>query len=497
YHRVHLPDNVTLTLMLGEVLEQLKQLEAVVDSWFLDGFSPSRNPQMWRLEVLAQVARLTATDGRLATFTTATQVREDLARVGFSLNRAPGFGSKRERLMGVYAGQPASACPGWFAPPLPVPDGPVTIVGGGVGGQCLASALRRRQRSVEIFDAGPAASSNPSVSVMPRLEAGSGPAGRFFWHAYRYALSYWGQRAEFHPCGALLLAGSGNDLTRFQRVVDLWRAGDGHLTLLDTQGVREASGLLRLDTPGGLWFPEAGIVRDYARGAVAQMRVQAVDRYETGWRVATSSGMSDHPTVVLATGADALGPATGLPVERWRGRAISLPATGASRSLRCAIFAAKYLHPPSGGRHWAGASFERDDATPPAPLTPAVLSAFPSLSLSTEASGEWSGWRLATPDRLPVAGPVLDMTTAAEKLRWVRGGRVGDAAPWLPGLYVVAGLGARGFTTGPLLGEWLASMLVGDPWPLPRDLALAVSTSRFLLRELRRGHTVPAPGRRA
>ncbi len=488
YHRLQLADDVTLTLMFGDVLDELVQLEAVVDSWFLDGFSPSCNPQMWRAEVLAEVARLTATEGRLATFTTATRVREELARLGFALSRAPGFGSKRERLMGVYGGRPASGCPGWFQPPAPPSTDRVTIIGGGVAGRCLASALRQRQRRVEVLDGGSGASSNPSVSVMPRLEAGDGPAGRFFWHAYRYALSYWSQRAEFDPCGALLLADGSKAWSRFHRIAELWRAEPKHLAVLPAPDVGAASGVGDLAAPGALWFPEAGVVRNYGRDAFDEQNVSALVPGDSAWRLEHSGKSVSRETVVLATGADALGPTTGLPLERWRGRSIRINQTKSSASLRCAVFGPKYLHPPAGGHHWAGASFEREGTAAVRPaLASAITEAFPTLNFSAEVVDEWSGWRLATPDRLPVAGPVLDMTQAAAKLRWVRGGRPGEPAPWLAGLYLIGGLGARGFTTGPLLGEWLASVLVGDPWPLPRDLALGVCTSRFVLRDLRRG----------
>ena len=66
---------VVLTLLIGDVLDCLPQLDARIDAWFLDGFSPAKNPQMWTAELFAQLARLSAAGATLATFTCAGFVR--------------------------------------------------------------------------------------------------------------------------------------------------------------------------------------------------------------------------------------------------------------------------------------------------------------------------------------------------------------------------------------------------------------------------------------
>ncbi|MFK7955945.1 MAG: tRNA (5-methylaminomethyl-2-thiouridine)(34)-methyltransferase MnmD [Lysobacterales bacterium] len=495
YHRITLGDQVTLTLLLGDVLEMLEQLEASVNGWFLDGFAPSKNPKMWELPVLRQVARLSSSGAGLATFSTAQMVREGLIEAGFTLTRRPGFGNKKECLAGVYEGVPQSGCPQWFVPPPPVSTSQrsspqITIIGDGVAGQSVASALRLRGLPFRLLGTGAGASTNPSVSVMPRLEAGDAPAGRFFWHAYRYALDYWNRRQEFTPCGALQFARTDAEAERFTRIVQHWDMPQAHLNLLTGEASKSFSGVTRDHVDSALCFPEAGIVKGFARGSVDQIRVTGASYSNEGWQLQTSVGPLQADILVLTTGAQSLPLDTGIALQNWHGMALKVPATERSTSLRCGLFGGKYLHPHAEGAHWAGASFNQSvDATTSDQLAETLLSQYPDLLSPLPPLARWQGWRHATPDRLPAAGPVLDMALAENALAWVRGGPVGRSVPWLPNCYFLGGLGARGFTTAPLLGEWLASMISGDPWPLPRDLALTVASSRFLVRKLKRQQT--------
>lgn len=88
-----------LELDVGDVAAVLPDWPpGAIDAWFLDGFAPARNPEMWSAAVLAEVARCTAPGGSLATFTSAGWVRRGLQRSGFAVQRVPGYGAKREML---------------------------------------------------------------------------------------------------------------------------------------------------------------------------------------------------------------------------------------------------------------------------------------------------------------------------------------------------------------------------------------------------------------
>ncbi|SDX47103.1 tRNA U34 5-methylaminomethyl-2-thiouridine-forming methyltransferase MnmC [Paracoccus sanguinis] len=95
--------SVTATVIVGDARETLAAWDGRADAWFLDGFSPARNPELWGPDLMAQVARHTAPGGSFATYTAAGHVRRALSEAGFAVSRAPGFAGKRHMSRGVLA----------------------------------------------------------------------------------------------------------------------------------------------------------------------------------------------------------------------------------------------------------------------------------------------------------------------------------------------------------------------------------------------------------
>lgn len=91
---------LSVTIIEGDARDTLRNWDGTADAWFLDGFSPARNPEMWEPSLLAEVARHTAPSGTFATYTAAGQVRQSLAAVGFDVRRVPGYGRKRHMSIG-------------------------------------------------------------------------------------------------------------------------------------------------------------------------------------------------------------------------------------------------------------------------------------------------------------------------------------------------------------------------------------------------------------
>lgn len=96
---LHFP-NLTMTLVLGDARETLPRWEGRADAWFLDGFSPAKNPELWSAELMAEVARHTTPGGTFATYTAAGHVRRALEEAGFEVTRQSGFGRKRHMTTG-------------------------------------------------------------------------------------------------------------------------------------------------------------------------------------------------------------------------------------------------------------------------------------------------------------------------------------------------------------------------------------------------------------
>ena len=95
---------IQLQVMFGDATDCLKQLNNKADAWFLDGFAPAKNPDMWQAALFEQMARLSHSQTSFATFTSAGAVRRGLAAAGFVVNKKAGFGKKREMIFGRFAG---------------------------------------------------------------------------------------------------------------------------------------------------------------------------------------------------------------------------------------------------------------------------------------------------------------------------------------------------------------------------------------------------------
>ncbi len=99
-HRIAMSDNVTLTLIFGDVNEEMPRLEAKIDCWFLDGFKPRKNPDMWTGIVFKNMERLSIPGTTFATFTAAGFVKRGLQAAGFKVNRIKGYGFKWHMIKG-------------------------------------------------------------------------------------------------------------------------------------------------------------------------------------------------------------------------------------------------------------------------------------------------------------------------------------------------------------------------------------------------------------
>lgn len=97
-------DRIRLQVLFGDATECLSKINTKADAWFLDGFAPSKNPQMWQPALFGQMARLSHSETTFATFTSAGIVRRGLAAAGFKVSKQPGFGKKREMISGYFMG---------------------------------------------------------------------------------------------------------------------------------------------------------------------------------------------------------------------------------------------------------------------------------------------------------------------------------------------------------------------------------------------------------
>ncbi len=195
--QIQLAENVLLTLIFDDAVGGYSKYQHHVNAWFLDGFAPSLNPEMWSDKLFQQVARLSSiqdTTTTFSTFTAASQVRKELSRVGFEVIKRKGFGKKREMLFGMF--QSVDKC---YKHPIPpynsVPSVPkgfeiskVAIVGAGLAGCALAYELAKYNICSDIYDKADelasGASGNPIGIAHPYLSMDCNVSDMFFTQGF-------------------------------------------------------------------------------------------------------------------------------------------------------------------------------------------------------------------------------------------------------------------------------------------------------------------------
>lgn len=306
-HRLWLDERITLDLHFGDAVERLSRLEGGVDAWFLDGFSPSKNPEMWSPALFAAMAGISHPEATFATFTAAGFVRRGLRAAGFAWRKVPGHGMKREmicgeldaatsaaraELMGLAERQeqhdqprPSLTSPAqrgvlhplrreqpWTQPPQPAPisrETHVAVLGAGIAGTSCAEALARRGVKVTLIDAeapGARASGNTQGALYVKLAAETNLASRFQLAALQYSRRWLAsldpEQTLWSASGVLQLATSERERKRQQRFADNHPLPEALLRPVTAgQASQIAGSEITFD---GLFYPVAGWVRPKA-----------------------------------------------------------------------------------------------------------------------------------------------------------------------------------------------------------------------------------------
>ncbi|WP_431495346.1 bifunctional tRNA (5-methylaminomethyl-2-thiouridine)(34)-methyltransferase MnmD/FAD-dependent 5-carboxymethylaminomethyl-2-thiouridine(34) oxidoreductase MnmC [Pseudomonas brassicacearum] len=516
---------VTLTLLIGDALEQLPQLDGQIDAWFLDGFAPARNPEMWTAELFAELARLAAPDATLSTFTSTGWVRRLLNAAGFKMKRTPGIGHKWEILRGVFLGWPEqtpapSSTKPWYARPLPpIGERRALVIGGGLAGCASAASLAARGWQVTLLErhAGLAeeASGNPQGVLYLKLSAHGTALSQMILSGFGYTrrvLEQLQRGVDWDACGVLQLAFNSKEAERQAQLAEAFPTDLLHTLDQPEAQLRSGIGL----ACGGLFYPEGGWVHPPAlcrwqasRPAIdvqPHHEVLQLRRVDGQWQAWDGERcLASAPVVILASAAEIkrFEPAADLPLKRIRGQITRLPQTTRSQSLATVVCAEGYVAPPRLGEHTLGASFDfnSDDLTPTAAehagnlqmleeISQDLVDRLNAGSLDPERLEGRAAFRCTSPDYLPIVGPLADRQAFTEAYAALGkdARQVPDTpCPWLDGLYINSGHGSRGLITAPLSGELIAAWLDNEPLPLPRSVAEACHPNRFALRALIRG----------
>lgn len=539
-HRRHFSDySTTLDLWIGDVHHLLPQWHSpkagLIDAWFLDGFAPSKNPDMWTDNLFSQMARLSKVGATFGTFTAAGVVKRGLAAVGFEIKKRNGFGRKRDMLTGVFNAEktPSTTREGPYyrynQSPLYAGDS-VIVVGSGLAAALTTLALAKRGIKVTLCHdkatLASGASGNPQGGFYPQLHSQVSLASRLQAHSFLFARNFYddviaqaGSGKISHDfCGVVQLNFNPNVAQRQQKLIEnsVWPEGLIHYASSDFI-CQKAQVQLAQD---GLFIPQGGwlsppelvaalIEQARALGCVSLLPMHTFSHYERKYLEGEKPSVLAHfdngatlqaKHLILALGAGAVASSsfTSLPLRPVRGQVEAIPSQAPINQLATVLCHKGYMTPAYNHRHALGSTYGKND------LDIEVRSEDTQQNLVTHQKAmegnnlveqlthdgtARAATRLGSPDHQPLSGMLTNYNALKSRYEGLSLGKPLHKECALPDepVSTLCCLGSRGLTTAPLMAELLVSELTHAPLPLDNDLCRAVHPARFMVRDCIRG----------
>jgi tRNA 5-methylaminomethyl-2-thiouridine biosynthesis bifunctional protein len=538
-HRLPLTETVVLDLHYGDATSRLRavtnDLTAKVQCWFLDGFTPTRNPALWDPGLFRLLASCSQAGCSLSSYSVAGQVRAALTEAGFAVEKRPGFGRKRHMLAGTQAKAGTDlrfsrADTPWLQqPPARKRSGHAIVIGAGLAGCSTAYSLACRGWRVSVCEAEADPASGASgihpLALRCRLFRAESAAAQFFLHAFLFAARQFRallDDSDWHDTGVLQLSSAQNRANEvpLETLLALYDSA-----ICQRVNRAQATALVGADLhDGGLLLPLAGWLEP-ARLCQAYLAHPAIHLYaqtpvtalrpttsgdETVWSVVGLDGRepcAEADAVVLANShaAASFEQSNFLPLHRVRGQTTAIPVTPGSAALKRVISGERTVFPANQGLHTIAASYSDNNASrdpdPGDDNSNQDLAARLFVSPDLLAAGKVSSrvaFRCNSADRLPVVGALAD----ANSTRTLLGSLSRNAKARIeldaksieslyhPGLFVTAAHGSNGLASCPLSAEILASRISGEAVPCPDAVLDVLNPMRFLVSALKKQRAI-------
>lgn len=519
---------VELKVIFSDAQQGLSQLptnkQGLVDAWFLDGFSPAKNPDMWTKSLFEQVARLSKPQATLATFTVAGFVKRYLQHVGFRVCKKPLSGKKEQLMFAQFQQNPYSFQPitrGYQLRPFITKPQHVSIIGGGIASACAAYALTKQGIKVTLYcqesKVAQGASSNAIGALYPLLHQQKDDISEFYQQAFWHAKALYQQLLEdgyyfSHDwCGLLEVAYKESLHTRQNILVrnKVWPQA-----LIHQVSQQQASNIAKIPlNNGGLFMPNSGWIAPQelvqqlfnAANDTNRLRIKPSTKVESlsqlsdkTWKMHTNNGDISAEILIICGGAESikLNIISSLPLTSTRGQVTVMQSHKNIAPLATVICHKGYLTPANSmNQHCIGATFDKnsfdtnirkEDDLFNLSLLEKCLPEVPKWSSSDIFSAK-ARLRCMTPDHIPMVGAMPDINkfkTTYPHLAKDKNWKYTTPAPILENLYLITGLGARGLCTAPLLADILLADLSGTPYPVDNKLLFNLNPNRFIIRDI-------------
>ncbi|WP_319800153.1 FAD-dependent 5-carboxymethylaminomethyl-2-thiouridine(34) oxidoreductase MnmC [Psychrobacter sp. I-STPA6b] len=541
-HRLHLEDDVTLDLWLGDASDNLAKLNndngAYIDAWFLDGFAPSCNESLWAEQIFSQIQRLSAYSTTVATFSCAGVVKRGLKDIGFSIQKVKGFGRKREMLTATLTnnqlnhldnhsekscnsennhknGNTTNNLAKLLQKTQPRQLHHVSIIGAGIAGLSTAWALANRGIKVTILEQNAplsGASGNPRALLAPKMTPIHHIAEHLHSMGYLYSQRYYQQLNSKNPEKTSVFEATATLDLLLKANVDTQQIADypdGMATTLSEDDAKKYTGLQQQPLLDNLYLPQAGLVNPMALANIIlahplitlkPYQVQEIQPYQEGLllhciNTNTQSQQKTQQQESSQSSTDA----------------VIISAGNHSHLLDKRIFKCRLIR---GQLSWLTPSTEQLAQLPKLPLKYggycALFDAQPidahnntvmvgkpqflfgaSFVRNDTSIDSRENEQLSNRQKLVTAIPALEKVISNDSRDWQS--RVGiraqtpDYHPILGQLdtqgkvWTLCGMGSKGFAFSPLCAQALADQMTGSFAPLSRDMLARLSPHRARL----------------
>lgn len=480
-HRLSFPEErFSIDLWLGDAQDIFPTIPKTqtVNAWFLDGFAPSCNPDMWQANVLDHMVRLSDFGTTFASFSVAGVLKRGLKQHGIQISRPRGFGHKREMLKAIWLDtsqtetQSQDSETTIAAPPKSETSKQrkIAIIGAGIAGLSSAWAFAQRGHQVTIYEQNEplsGASGNPLALLNPKLCPIEQAHEHLMTLSWQHALNFYPQFKAFRPIQVQQIAS---------------KNADELLGLLEQYPENVLTANTTLECFPETEFPiltlhQAGAVSPHQlRDEILQhanIRIEKVkiSRLESNgsqvtlWQDQQIIAITDHAIVCCAKQSAEL--FENYPVLKpIRGQVSWVENSQRPLALDQAYSYGGYCMQLDTAQLILGASFypNRDDAEV---LTEdhvhnyeLIHNVFPKYAQGLPSVDTWQGRasvRAQSLDYLPLVGKIQNFGQ----------------------IYTFAGLGSKGFLFAPLCSEILAALILGELCPVPQSLLDKLNPQRF------------------
>jgi len=544
-HQITFPEfQLTLTLMFMPVEDALIDLitesknsenKAKFDHWFLDGFAPDKNSDMWSEANATNIAKLSRTGTRLASYSVAGSVKRALSKVGFEISKCKGFAKKREMLTAVFNDVRSMNVEStfinikyerpWFNLASDFSKGnenKIAIIGAGIAGCATAYAFAQRGISCDLFDQreglAQAASGAAAGIFHPQLTLDMNYSSQFSWLSYLRLNRFLSCLNDKEHSGVVLSQGVYRVLENEAKIIGLKQLSH-RLSLNKWMKIRQLA-----DKTQVLYFPHSAALNI---PTLCQLFISKLNKQESKLRLNThikaiehndakyvlsfeqQTKIYDHVIYCAGAKSNLLEQLTIKNTNTTRGQSCFFESEMMADKIKSVLCEKIYLVPGESNRFHLGSTFDdiadsntdfdTDNSLTMQSQTELLNNLiklldrhqYPVLTQKQIHSVPLNGtvgYRLHSSDRMPLVGALFNQQKLQhdfEGLGQRRLKRANLSHYNLPGLWINSAHGSHGLLHSLLSAEHLVSQITNQLSPISCELSNALNPARFLIRRLK------------